>query len=328
MSSGAVESEDAVRGSSPVEVSVAGTPAYVAIGPSPELSITVHRRTFETAMVVSVIVGVLLIVAVVVLVSLYVAEQSKIKPAPHRNLLDDTELNIGAVSRHRNGCPPGFYGEDCHLEQHPDAYVAMGDPHAIALSGSDGDNTLALSGNDGDHAPGDDTVPSPMACAHRCDSKSKCIGFHYSGGECELLSRVVIDENTIMYHPEQQSTLYLKKGERPILKGHVLVAENKHFIPRRPWMKKSAPGAVVAAMGVVHVVDFFPTYVLAGSSIGLYSLVPYASRDYHKLLANTMENIHYRHLSGQPLNLPPHWRHKKIYFMYYDGDSANSGVSV
>lgn len=318
---------------------------YVAIGPSPDLSVSVHKDTFDKMFIIATIIGGLVLLAVVVITVIFALRAGQLPPPPpplppspdttaqtnfgsaakatypiSTSLPEASELDVCTPDHHADmhdgecRCIPPFFGPDCSLERHHKRYFSVGTPNEDTLHMTILDEVVS-NGKSFNQNTGTDS------CSNWCDRTDTCIGFIYhETNQCTLLGDnvVVPAGETIAYHPEENSTLYLRDSRNLHFEHKVFLGEYNWSLPPRYWLLNEAPGYLQVPMRIVRKLKFYPEYVLAhGSYVGIYSPESFTSDMIPEILklGNTPQS--HIHLPNTMLNLPPHWKYKRALYVAY-----------
>jgi len=320
---------------------------YVAIGPTPDLSIFVHKNTFDTGFIVFTIIfgfGIILLIALTTFFSYNVSklpppppplQKIDINPALHTNyggVSQSSENVIGDAIYYTNEyqclqnkntswnkiecqCKNGFFGPDCNREKHDKRYFSVGHPNINQIKFNE-INKIKSNGKSFN------TNNNFDSCSQKCNTTQNCIGFIYDKPNlCTLLSDTVIIPKGIdlPYSPDIESTLYLKSSDDLYFKNRVFLGLFSRSFPPRYWLVKEAPGYIQLSLGIMIPLSFTPTYTkIYGNYIGIYSLNKFDPDDIELILNyNPSEQI-YIHYPSQDLNLPINFQYRTIYVMYIE----------
>lgn len=305
---------------------------YVAVGPSKDLSITVHKDTFDTLFILFIIIIGLIILSIIIVALYFAYQKSKLPPPPAPLLLPQDSSNFGGtrysddfVSKNMNDgsklitenlclaaqntdwtdgkckCKAPFFGDKCERERHNEQYFSVGN---IVVPES---NMIVSNKSFGEDS-----------CSNYCDKTPKCHGFTYQNSQCNLLlDDIIIPEDTsISYSKEVDANLYLKSSDNLHFVNKVFLGEYIWTIPPRYWLVKDTPSYKQLTVGVVEKLSFIPTHIkMYGSHTGIYCSFPF-TKDQVDILLKRGENsecvIHYP--DGQ-LHFSPDWQ-DNIYVIY------------
>jgi hypothetical protein len=320
---------------------------YVAMGPTPDLSVSVHKNTFDTMFIIATIIGGLVLLAVVIITVVFALKSAQLPPPPpplppspdttsiqqnfgaaanartplpSLSVPDASEVTTCGPDHHadiKNGqcqCLPPFFGPDCSRERHSKNYFAVGVPNEDTL-------TMTILAEVESQGKSFNDSRGAGSCSQRCDTTAGCVGFIYhTPNHCTLLGDnvVVPAGESIAYDLHTDSTLYLRNSQNLHFENRVFLGEYTWSLPPRFWLANEASGYLQVPMGVVKHLKFYPTYFLAsGSHLGVYSPEPFTSdmiMDIIKL-GNTSQS--YIHAPDTMLNLPPDWKYKNRLYVAY-----------
>lgn len=214
-----------------VHPSVSEIKSYVAVGPTEDLSVTVDKRTFDSAFITATIIFGLLLLILIGFTIYAAYRQSKLPPPPTAPLTPITpaasiHTNLGASShkatpitkkghiaadasdlttQHQckstpntiwteNGCDclAPFFGPSCSKERHDKKYFAVGIPKSNYSELNASVIDTVMSDGKSFNANG-----VQGSCSDHCDKIAGCNGFIYhpidnGPGVCTLLSNDVI----------------------------------------------------------------------------------------------------------------------------------------
>lgn len=271
---------------------------YVAIGPSKELSVTVHKDTFDSGFIAFTIffgIGLLIVVGII---SFFAYQRSNLPPPPpplraNPDAIAQSMLhtNIGAANNpnssiktgeikdgsslltkevcelmpHTNWsndhceCEPPYFGPTCSQERHDFKYFAVGTPSRDAVN-IDILSQNFVSGKSFANGSSRDT------CSDQCSKNSECIGFLYhkddNRGLCTLLKNdvIVASERSIPYFYDQEATLYMKSSKNLHFEDRIFLGGVTGSIPPRFWLNKEGPQYMQLVPYQIGVLTFAPTY--------------------------------------------------------------------
>lgn len=291
---------------------------FVAVGPTEDFSVTVHKSTFDTGFIIITILF-FVVFAVVLTVSIIFAVQSTqiqtstLDPVPSVVITDGSALSTQEACTARPNttwtgdrcqCVAPFTGPLCTLEPFDHAnFVAAGIPNEERI------NMQVLS----------EHLGTKSTCSDACVANDDCSGFIHRGSNCTLVTGdvVVAENDSIAYSDRADPTLYMKSMDSLKFTGRIYLAEFAHNLPPRPWLVRSQyhyrqlfPRELVA-------IDFFPNVIsVHGCYLGIYSLAPFDLSDIPGILDAPNENTTWIHHPRTPLMLPDHWRyHLPIHVM-------------
>lgn len=322
---------------------------YVAIGPTKELSVTVHKETFDKTFIIITIIGCIILLAGIIFTVIFALQSAKLPPPPpplktnpqeptihlnygastnsnypiNRNLImpDDASIiqncSISTNTIVENGkckCKPPFFGADCSLERHRKNYFSVGVPNEDTLGISIIENVTS----NGKSFNENGTIGS---CSNLCDHNPECMGFIYhQPGLCTLLKDNIIvpDGESIAYNLNIDSTLYMKDSQNLHFVNRIFLGEYSWSFPPRYWLKDSSHGYLQVHMNKVRKLEFFPDRIISyGSYIGIYSLEPFASDMIDTLIKVGTNSQCYIHQPDTMLNLPSTWQYKLPLYVAY-----------
>lgn len=325
---------------------------YVAVGPTPDYSITVHKETFDTGfLVVTFIFGLLLLIIITVtIIAAY--NFSKLPPPPPGLPLTPQTLtintNYGAVpfsaynvnekiNAPDDGsafttkgdclsaentqwvddhctCIVPFFGHTCSREKYNYRYFAVGVPDETTL----GMNVIEEIMSDSKSFNSNGVVNS---CSDHCDKNPNCNGFIYhSPGRCTLLSGDVIvpKGQGISYSHNIEPTLYMKSSNNLHFENRIFLAAHPRLIPSRSWLIEHDRGYSQLTKNVIKKINFYPEYVkMYGDYTGIYCLHPFTHDLIPDLLHQGTSDQCYIHKSGSTIDIPPDWRYKNPIYVVY-----------
>lgn len=322
---------------------------YVAIGPTPELSITVHKETFDkTFILFTIVFGSALIIFVGVLLY-YTFKLSMLPPVPKSNTQTLTmSTNFGAASFasedvinklnvDANGsafitreiclankntvwkddhceCQTKYFGTKCDHEKFNNQYFAVGVPsNNVQMTAIENIISDGKSFND---------QKGRNSCSYYCDQTVGCNGFIYKNpGMCTLLKDNVIvpSDEVIPYSHDYEATLYMKDSNNLKFVDRIFLASHVLWVPSRYWMINNTDKFAQIGLDMLYKINFAPEYINAyGNFLGIYSLYPFNYDDIHEILEfGTSDKFYIHSTSEGGLNLPKDWKYKTpIYVMY------------
>jgi hypothetical protein len=324
---------------------------YVSVGPTPNLSITVHKDTFDKGfLIVSfiLVIGISIIVAVMIIFS-YNTSQLPPPPPPLNSSQEVTlDTNLGAATTARNFvysknnipedgsklttkylcedtentswdgykciCEPPFFGPYCSRERHDNKYFAVGVPNETTIDISVIDDIMT----DGKSFNSNGTINS---CSSYCNNTKECVGFLYQyPGNCTLLSdNVIIPEGEgISYSHDVEPTLYLKDSENLQFEGRIFLGVISNSFPSRYWLVDETPYYSHLVRNNVKKILFAPGYTLMyGSYTGIYCRFPFTIGQVPDILKRNPDGLCYIHEAGTTINLPPDWKYKTPLYVVY-----------
>lgn len=321
---------------------------YVAVGPTQDLSITVHKSTFDTGfIVVTIVFGMALII--VVAVTIFFAYQASTLPPPPSPLPlnlppDDMTLhtNIGAQGiqsdlnlanitakecesisntvwvNNRCECQSSFFGPTCTREKHDKKYYSVGIPNEETLGMS---VLTEVMSNGKSFNVVDGVMSNNGSCSDLCNKNSDCIGFIYhSPGMCTLLTGeiVVPSGSGIAYSNEIDSTLYMKSSDNLQFADRIFLGEYIGSFPPRYWLVKETNHYKQLMPYEIGKLSFAPVYTkIHGTYTGIYCLHPFTSSEIDILLSRGDTSECYIHRPGTTINLPIDWKYRTPLYVTY-----------
>lgn len=322
---------------------------YVAVGPSKELSITVHKETFDSGFIAFTIFAGFTLLIIVGVTIFFAYQHARLPPPPPPLPLNSNDptlhSNIGAAvsataplkklpsfedasallteqecraaphtlwSANHCKCEAPFFGPSCSQEKHDPKYFAVGTPNNVNL------NAL----NQGLVSSKSFGVDS---CSTQCSSNPQCVGFLYqriddnSNRVCTLLTGNVIvpSEATIPYACDQESTLYLRSSNNLHFENRIFLGGSTGSIPPRFWLVKEQKNYIQLAPYEIATLSFTPTFSkIYGPLTGIYCRHPFTADDIDILLERGSTNECYIHKPGIDIKLPPDWLYQQLYVVY------------
>lgn len=309
---------------------------FVAVGPSEDYSITVHKSTFDTGFILVTIIFILVIVTVLITciffsikqVELNVTEPLPATPTTRMTAEFNSPANASAYINQANcmqgqhtvwvndrcRCQDPYYGPTCNLEKHDPTFYAVGTPNEDKVGVTVLDQLIA----DGKSYNAQGTVGS---CSDYCRKEEACMGFIYQeSGLCTLLTGdVIVPENdNIAYAADIPSTLYIKSSDNLKFTGRIFLSEYPNNFPARFWLTKHAYHFIQLFPREMVEINFYPNYInVHGCYTGIYCLFPFTMQDVPTLLQHADPDKCYLHAPKTELVVPDHWRyHLPLYVMY------------
>jgi hypothetical protein len=320
---------------------------YVAIGPTKDLSFSVHKRTFDKGFIFFTIIFIGALAAASIVTMYYAYNQSVVQPVTNVGRTTSTTSplvkNLGAVSsisefvESENGsglntkslclqventrwnedhceCNENFYGKFCSQEKHDKKYFAVGTPNESNISF----NKIKTIKSENKSFNKNSNIGS---CSYYCDNEPDCNGFIYhKPGRCTLLKNEIYvpKNNTIPYSPEIESTLYMKNTKDINFEGRIFISETEQGIPPRYWLMDVKPRFAYIIPDTLNTIYFVPNHIkIVGQYIGIYSLNPFTQSDIEQLLQIEDNDTIYIHDLNTDLSPPIDWKFKTpIYVMY------------
>lgn len=328
---------------------------YVSVGPTEELSITVHKDTFDSGFMIFTIIFGLGLIIIVGVVIFFAYQQTKLPPLPpplkltkpdpvihsniggvasstsiiQNNILDELSVNNKQICESypntiwtgiKCECKPPFFGPTCSREKHNNKYYAVGIPD----TGSLGITILNEIVSDG-KSFNDNGVDN--SCSDLCNKSEQCVGFIYNSnaningsGICTLLTDNVIVPNGfgISYSPEIDSTLYMRSSDDLQFEGRIFLGEFIGVFPPRYWLISETPYYKQIYVNEITTLKFAPTYTkIYGDYVGIYCLFPFSFNDVNLILKRGETSECYIHYPKTKINLPPDWKYRKPLYVVY-----------
>ena len=313
--------------------------SYVAVGPTKDLSITVHKDTFDSGFLVFTIIFGLFLFVVIGITVFFANQNTKLPPPPapitttkpnpelhsnigaatSGNILDDTssfttlqqcESSSNTIwTNEKCSCKHPFFGNECSREKHDKSYFAVGTPdfHNLQLSVSNTIKTNSKSFND-------------KSCSKLCDKSEGCIGFLYDNKICTLLKDniIVAKDATIPYDMHTESTLYMKSSDNLQFENRIFLGGYTGAFPPRYWLVKETGMYLQLYPGEIRKISFAPIYTkIHGYYTGIYCLHPFSDEDINTILDRGDTSECYIHRQGSNINIPPHWKYKVPLYVVY-----------
>jgi len=327
---------------------------YVAIGPSKDLSITVHKNTFDSLFIAfTILIGVSLFI-IVGLIVFFAYERAKLPPPPpplksnpnnptlHANvgaavsataplrkrasLPEDgsafrTEQECYSVSNttwieDHCECKAPFFGPTCVQEKHDPKYFAVGTPETINATILQ--EKFAIGKSFTSHS-------TQETCSFQCNQNPKCVGFLYNpqkdSGICTLLTGDVIVPSglSIPYSYDQESTLYMQSSNNLHFEDRIFLGGFKGAIPPRFWLVKEQNQYIQLVPYEIAALKFVPTFTkIYGFLTGIYCRHAFTADDIDILLERGDTSECYIHRPDHNINLPPDWQYhnQQLYVVY------------
>lgn len=337
-----------------MEITPSEIQPYVAIGPSRDYSISVHKSTFDFGFMAFTIVFGLTLIIIVAVVIIIAYNVSRPPPIPQTIKVNkSTRLtpnsNYGAVpypSHSVNGkidapngasalsnkelclsqehtewiadkcfCTVPFFGETCQQEKHYHRYFAVGVPNESNLALNVIDNLYC----DGKSFPS--KRESLDSCSNYCDRNEDCHGFIYhQPNSCTLLTGdVVVPRNeTITYSHNVDSTLYMTNSNDLHFEGRIFLGEHTWSFPARYWLFSESEGYVQLLPNTIKKIEFSPNYIkMYTPYTGIYCLHSFSHKDIPLLLEYGDPSRCYVHKPESTLNLPEDFKYKTPLYVVY-----------
>lgn len=307
---------------------------YVMIGPSPEYSVTVKKWTFDIAFIVfTIIMGLLLITIALLTVWGAYAVTKPASPPVRRLPQPPDQLKDGSAYTdeqtclaHDNTtwtdnkciCIPPFFGPSCTQERHDPNYYAMGvipynsTPDVNILENNLISNGKSFNENNNTHS-----------CSDLCNKHPQCDAFIYSHpNRCTLLNGSIIlpPSETISYHPDIDSTLYMKHPSN-LSFSHRIFLSTSGQLPKRYWLQTSTPTFAQVPFNTTIQLNFFPEHIITPQIpkifTGIFCLHPFSPSDIDLILSQGDTNNRYIHLPHHLLSIPRDWKYKLPMYVLY-----------
>lgn len=307
-------------------------PPYVAVGPTKDLSITVHKETFDSSFLwITIIFSALLLILIGI--TIYFAyHQTRFGPipAPIQPTVSSTlrdnfgasgeittlsrELNNKSTQCNGNGvlindkceCIPSFIGLSCSIQKHDRRYYAVGNADNINASIIEQFNTQNKSFTE-------------ESCSNRCDNLSDCIGFIYDNNICTLLKdKVVIPVNSNLTYSETEDTkLYLLSPDTLHFENRIFLGFNASSLLPRYWLLDNTEDYIQIRPNKIYKLNFLPNYTrMYESYTGIYCTYKFTNRDVNIIMNRGNTNESNIHISGTHIKLPSSWQYKTVYVVY------------
>lgn len=322
---------------------------YVAIGPTRDLSITVHKDTFDKGFIIVsclLVLGIAIVVIVMIVLSYNITQLPP--PPPPLKSPQTLSTNLGAATTARNFvnskvnipadgselttrelcedtenahwdgskciCEPPFFGPYCSRERHDSKYFAVGVPNETTLEITAIDDIMT----NGKSFNSQGTINS---CSAHCNNTPGCHGFlyHYPGNCTLLRGDVVVPEGEgISYSHDVEPTLYLKDSENLHFEGRVFLGVLPNSFPSRYWLVDETPYYAHLVLNTVKKISFAPGYTLMrGSHTGIYCRFPFTIDQVPDILKRKPDGQCYIHEPDTTINLPPDWKYKTPLYVVY-----------
>jgi len=333
---------------------------YVSVGPNKELSVTVHKETFDTGFILFIIVFILGVLVIVGLTIFFAFTRSTFPPPPppltSTTQQSSLQSNFGAATNSNNfinkniiistdaselttkqlcdttdnaewvnnkcECIPPFFGPTCSNERHDSKYYAVGIPDESSLDISVIDDIIT-------NGKSFNTNGSALSCSDYCNNNENCIGFIYHHPNmCTLLKdTVIVPKNSgIFYSTEIDSTLYMKSSDNLEFADRIFLGAYLSSFPPRYWLVKETPTYTQLLPNTITKISFAPAYTkIYGSFTGIYCLHPFSIDEVDILLQRDETNECYIHHPKTQINLPPDWKYRTpLYVVYLTPSDTNN----
>lgn len=289
---------------------------YVAVGPSPDLSVTVHKNTYKRVIVFIIVIFVLVAAILVVLILYNSYKNTRNSSIPNLSNLGSAPTSSGAsIDSNRS-----TREELVKLLQPPvrNNYLSVGSPIDVNVTMYDKTDELT----------------QRYQCQLLCDSDNHCSGYVWSqhkefvkptvqvgprsknvANTCTLLT------GSIQLPIVDSASNSLSKGGSIHLKSPVVntvgfhrnitfrnvvfLADSHYNIPSHYWLTESSIGYQRVARNIVHLLDFKPS-LFAGNEemVGVYSKQPITTENMVELLESGQAIYHY---PENQFSLPVEW---------------------
>jgi len=319
---------------------------YVSVG-TDNYNFSVHKRTFDTSLIVITIIFAILIITAVVVTLIFATKQSSIQaptpkylpPAPltlqknyggvpHPKIsamnnfigpMDGSELSTPKLCQESGygrwvgdhcECDLTRYGTRCHQEKHHNSYVGVGNP-SMDLIDINIIDTIDVSSKSFNQD----------SCSSQCDQREDCTGFLYDQSkQCTLIRGPIYipRDYNIPYSHDVEPTLYVKN----ILSMHfdqtIFLSQYPHSFPLRPWLEPNNDTFARVYPGVITEIKFIPSIIAMGDRFtGIYCRSIFNKSDVSTILQRGSNNHVIIHNTGTELYLPPDWAYSpSIYVLY------------
>lgn len=328
---------------------------YVMIGPTPEYSITVHKRTFDTGFIVFTILAGLFILGVIIITTWWTYTLTKFPTQTQQtrvrrpNTIE--QLNYGGTSSatdpvnynvlvpedgsafptknsclsapntvwedNKCSCEPPFFGSTCARERFDKNYFAIG------IVSEDHIGMTILEDNLISNGKTWNVNGTLNSCSDLCDKTESCDSFIYNyPNQCTLLKGPITipPYENISYSENIDPTLYMKTPSNLIFEDRVFLSTSVLSFPRRYWLVTTTPYFAQIPYNIVTRIDFYPTYIKIDENkdfIGIYTLYQFTPSSVSIMLTRQYQSDCYIHRSGSQFNIPPDWRYKLPIYIYY-----------
>jgi len=320
---------------------------YVAIGPTEDLSVTIHKNTFDSTVILFIVFFVIAILIVVGICIYFALERSKLPPPPpplkyntsnpaiRENIgastkgttpiikskilaKDGSEISTQTACRATTNtrwtddgceCEEPYFGGKCQQEKHDKKYFAVGMANNIKKRVIGEDRTRGKSFN---------SNGSDGTCSDECNRNEACIGFIYNkynetSGNCELLGDNVVVEKgkNLEYSPNKEATLYMKSSANLHFEDRIFLEEFKGITPPRYWLVDELPSFVQLIVGEIRKIKFAPkNIIIAGKYTGIYCRHKFTQDDINILVERGVTSECYIHYPGTNINIPIDWGYR------------------
>lgn len=301
---------------------------YVAVGPAPNLSLSIDKRTFDRWFIFATLFLVAVWLVVVGLLIWMTFDQTELKPpanpvplAPSASAVLHSNFGgtfsaaaaiPGLVEVHpqsSNNCEAPFYGPNCSREKHHKNYFAIGEVKSNDLQ-VDISRTFLSDGKSF----------KAGSCSSTCDGTTGCVGFLYSGSTCSLLKgTVTLPRADLVYGRDLEPNFYLKSTENLAFSDTVFLGKYNFAFPPRYWLVNNTPYFAQLPLNKVERLSFAPKRAMVPpGKTGLYRRHPFLAKDIQLLLSLGDHAESYIHQPNTTLTLPPDWGNElPIYAVYF-----------
>lgn len=317
---------------------------YVTIGPTKDLSVTVHKETFDSAFIwATLIFGVLLLI-IIGLTVFFAYEASKLGPIPpplepitstlsvHDNVgaaissysiikgvNNAINLNLHTCTKDNNAkivddvcvCESPFFGPSCSIQKHDRRYFAVGDVDNIEI------NVITELQTNNKSFSKDAGDISDDSCSNYCNNLENCTGFIYRNNDCTLLTGNTIILTPLTYN-NHDSELYLLSPDTLYFKDIIFLAESINSLSSRYWLVKETSSYLQLPVREIRKLSFLPKYSrIYGNYTGIFCTYKFTIDKVATILdrGDTTESIIHR--PNTDINLPFHWKLKKDLYVVY-----------
>jgi hypothetical protein len=328
---------------------------YVAVGPTKDLSVTVHKKTFDSAFIAATIIFGIILLALIGFTIFAAYRQSRLQTPPTApletvTLASSLHTNLGASSHgatpiaktgqiapdasdlttqsqcesnphaiwieNKCDCLSPFFGPTCSRERHDKKYFAVGIPK-IKNSRLNVDiiNTVTSNGKSFN------SNGVKGSCSDVCNKTDKCTGFIYQDpGTCTLLSGDIIipEESTILYSHDVDATLYLKSSDNLHFQDRIFLSVYSWTIPPRYWLVDETKYYRQLYPNIIVSLSFVPGYSkIYGSYTGIYCRHPFTVDDIDILIQRGENSQCYIHRPNTQINIPIDFQYKTPLYVVY-----------
>lgn len=326
---------------------------YVAIGPSPEYSITMHKSTFDsTFIILTIVFGLALLIMIIILVVVTynitilptlpntvnvnnrtsLAINSNYGGVPYVTYKTNKKIDVSADASSLTTkesclsfpntewindvceCKTSFYGDTCSNEKHNSRYFSVGIPN---------ESTLGITVIDDIISNGKSFNNNGVSgsCSDLCDKTPGCHSFIYHRDNmCTLLTDDIIipKGEGISYSSDIESTLYMITSDRLQFEYRIFLGAYTWSFPPRYWLFDKTEGYAQIIPHQITKINFFPEYIKNyGEYTGIYCIESFNMRDIPEILQYGSSTQYYIHHPNNMLNLPPDWKYKLPLYVTY-----------